>query len=150
MQLPEVYASLKKELVDHFINVNAEYPSAKTHPELCGLQNVPALPAKKSRKRLHRSLQLQNLDQLPKKGRKNAFVAMDSNGNGKVTLEELDGWFKNRAEKNPDKFTYKAEQAKRLGETGCQQRRRIDIGRMDEMKTVRFDFRVISSIRNYE
>ena len=35
---------------------------------------------------------------------------MDSNGNGKVTLEELNGWFKSRAEKNPDKFTYKAEQ----------------------------------------
>ena len=31
---PEVYASLKKELIDHFTNVHAEYPTAETHPEL--------------------------------------------------------------------------------------------------------------------
>ena len=37
---------------------------------------------------------------------------MDKNGDGKVTLEEVDGWFKNRAEQNPDKFTYKANQAR--------------------------------------
>ena len=36
---------------------------------------------------------------------------MDKNEDGKVTLEELDGWFKNRAERNPGKFTYKENQA---------------------------------------
>jgi arylsulfatase A-like enzyme len=114
MQFPEVYVSLKKELVDHFINVNAEYPSAKTHPELfAAYKNVPELPAKKSHKKTAPKSKVTKPGPTSvKKGRKNAFVAMDSNGNGKVTLEELDGWFKNRAEKNPDKFTYKAEQAR--------------------------------------
>ena len=32
-QYPEIYTTLKKELIDHFANVNAEYPTPDTHPE---------------------------------------------------------------------------------------------------------------------
>lgn len=35
-QYPEVYATLKQELIDHFANVDAAYPTAETHPELFG------------------------------------------------------------------------------------------------------------------
>jgi len=114
-QLPEVYDSLKNELIDHFTKVNAEYPSAKTHPELFeASKNAPAPAAKKPRKKRAAS---KDADTKPaaaagKSGRNKAYAAMDKNGDGKVTLEELDGWFKNRAERNPDKFTYKEGQAK--------------------------------------
>ena len=113
-QLPEVYASLKKELIDHFANVNAEYPSAKTHPDLFApYKNAPA-PAAKKRRKTKSAPKVQDTKPAAaagKGGRNNAFALMDQNGDGKVTLEELDGWFKKRAEKNPDKFTYKAGQA---------------------------------------
>ena len=41
-----------------------------------------------------------------------AFAAIDQNGDGKVTKDELDAWLKNRAAKSPDKFTYKPSQTK--------------------------------------
>lgn len=114
-QLPEVYASLKNELIDHFTNVNAEYPSAKTHPELfAAYKNAPTPAARKPRKR---KVAPKAADAKPaavagKGGRNGAFAAMDENGDGRATQEEVDGWFKKRAEQNPGKFTYKAGQAK--------------------------------------
>jgi len=114
-QLPEVYASLKKELIDHFTKVNAVYPSAKTHPELFeAYKHAPAPAARKPRKK---KAAPKDADAKPaaaagKGGRNNAFAAMDKNGDGKVTLEEIDGWFKKRAEQHPEKFTYQANQAK--------------------------------------
>ena len=117
--MPEVYDSLKNELIDHFTKLNAEYPSAKTHPKLFeAYKNAPAPAAKKPRKREPRKKPApKDADTKPataagKSGRSKAFAAMDKNEDGKVTLEELDGWFKNRAENNPDKFTYKEGQAK--------------------------------------
>ena len=118
-QLPEVYDSLKNELIDHFTKVNAEYPSAKTHPKLFeAYKNAPAPAAKKPRKREPRKKPApKDANTKPataagKSGRSKAFAAMDKNEDGKVTLEELDGWFKNRVKRNPDKFTYKEGQAK--------------------------------------
>jgi hypothetical protein len=114
-QLPEVYASLKKELIDHFTNVNAEYPSAKTHPELFEpYKDVPVRPAKKPRKNkaAPKAADEKPAEASGKGGTKNAFATIDKDADGKVTREELDGWFKKRAEQNPDKFTYKAVQVK--------------------------------------
>ena len=104
MQYPEVYATLKKELIDHFVNVNAEYPTAETHPELfmsgASGKEQPAKqaatsPAPKSRR-----------------GKSSGFSAIDQNGDGQATLEEIDVWFKGRAEKDPNKYTYKPNQPK--------------------------------------
>jgi hypothetical protein len=119
-QLPEVYASLKKELIDHFTNVNTEYPSAKTHPELfAAYKDAPAPAAKKPRKKkpAPKAAAAKPANAKPaaaagRNARNNVFAAIDKDGDGKVTQEEVDGWFKKRAEQNPDKFTYKATQAK--------------------------------------
>ena len=91
------------------------YPSAKTHPELFeAYKHAPAPAARKPRKK---KAAPKDADAKPaaaagKGGRNNAFAAMDKNGDGKVTLEEIDGWFKKRAEQHPEKFTYQANQAK--------------------------------------
>ena len=45
-------------------------------------------------------------------GRNKAFAAIDENGDGKATKDELDAWLKNRAAKSPGKFTYKQSQTK--------------------------------------
>ena len=110
-ELPEVYDSLKKELIDHFANVNAQYPTKETHPDLFA-------PAKKGSETAN-----QQALESPKPsattqiagsrgGRSNAFAAMDQNKDGKATKDELDAWLKNRAAKSPDKFTYKPSQSK--------------------------------------
>jgi arylsulfatase A-like enzyme len=82
MKLPEVYASLKTELVDYFANINAEYPGAGS-PELSRQEKpkprtfTPA-PAPKRRSQ----------DQF--------FKNRDRNGDGVITLEEFIGNPKNR------------------------------------------------------
>ena len=74
-QLPEVYTALKKELIDHFAGVNAEYPV----PETSGVakKTSPVSPPK------------------PKAARKSGapipeklFKSRDKNGDGALTLEE--------------------------------------------------------------
>jgi arylsulfatase A-like enzyme len=75
-ELPEVYAALKKELIDHFSKINAEYPggsskalnSVKPKP-----QNPPTTPAPKR----------PSQDQF--------FKNRDRNGDGMITLEEYIG-----------------------------------------------------------
>lgn len=99
-QHPEVYATLKKELIDHFINVNAEYPTAETHPEL--FKSMPRRKNGKAPAPVKKS----------SKGKSSGFSAIDQNGDGQATLEEIDAWFKGRAEKYPDKFTYRPNQPK--------------------------------------
>ena len=104
-QLPEVYAALKKELIDHFANVNAEYPNPETHPGLfASARKMPESENQKPRKKTN--------TEGSRGGRSSAFKAMDQNGDGKATQDELDAWFKNRAAKSPDKFAYKPGQAK--------------------------------------
>lgn len=80
-QLPEVYASLKKELIDHFANINAEYPLAdhsssprKTKPTA----KKPAPKPSPSQTRAARSP-----EQL--------FKIRDQNGDGFLSLEEYIG-----------------------------------------------------------
>jgi hypothetical protein len=109
--LPKVYDSLKKELIDHFTNVNAEYPTETTDPGFV----VPAKPAsppttQDTPKKTKPLVTAESTNS--RGGRRNAFTAMDRNGDGKVMLDELDAWFKNRAAKSPDKFTYKPSQSK--------------------------------------
>ena len=109
--LPKVYDSLKKELIDHFTNVNAEYPTESTDPGFV----VPAKPAspptnQDTPKKTKPLVTAESTNS--RGGRRNAFTAMDRNGDGKVMLDELDAWFKNRAAKSPDKFTYKPSQSK--------------------------------------
>jgi len=110
-ELPEVYDSLKKELINHFAKVNDEYPTKATHPDLF-------VPAKKGSGSANQDA-LKKAKSVPSKaltashgGRRNAFAAMDQNGDGKVTQGELDAWFKKRAIKSPGKFTYKPSQSK--------------------------------------
>ena len=110
-ELPKVYQSLKQELIAHFNNINAEYPTRETHPDLF-------TPVKnRSEASRHKALESPNSlvasQTVSLRGaRNNAFVTMDQNKDGKVTEGELDVWFKNRAKKTPSKFTYKPNQSK--------------------------------------
>jgi hypothetical protein len=76
-KLPEVYTSLKTELIEHLSNINAEYPGggspAVLHKEKSAPQETTTTPAPK-----HRSQ-----DQF--------FKTRDRNGDGAITLEEFIG-----------------------------------------------------------
>jgi len=76
-QLPEVYASLKTELIDHLSNINSEYPGVRSTQLLNSkkpqLQNPAATPATKR----------PSHDQF--------FKNRDGNGDGAITLEEYIG-----------------------------------------------------------
>ena len=79
--LPEVYASLKAELIDHLANINAEYPA----PETSGPspKGKPAATPKSKPKASTPSSDART----PKK----FFKARDRNNDGVVTLEEFIG-----------------------------------------------------------
>ncbi|NRB73675.1 MAG: sulfatase-like hydrolase/transferase [Verrucomicrobiales bacterium] len=106
--LPEVYASLKAELMDHFAGINAEYPV----PESIGVkgENTPAskpkpsAPAKSSGSPISEklfkardqngdgALTLQEYINKPieeSPGRTKVFKKLDADADGKLTLEEL-------------------------------------------------------------
>jgi len=104
-QFPEVYATLKEELIDHFVNVNAEYPTAETHPEL--FKSVAVVEKQPTSKKATKPPARK-----PRKGKSSGFAAIDKNGDGQATLEEIEGWFKSRAEAKPDQYTYKPNQPK--------------------------------------
>ncbi len=76
-ELPEVYASLKTELIDYFSNINAKYPgggsSEVLRKERSKPQETTTTPAPKRR----------SPDQL--------FKQRDQNGDGVITLEEYIG-----------------------------------------------------------
>ena len=76
-ELPEVYASLKKELIDHLSNINTEYPggggSEMLNSEKPSPQKAATTPTPKRR----------SLDQF--------FKNRDRNGDGTITLEEFIG-----------------------------------------------------------
>ena len=106
-ELPEVYQSLKAELIDHFANINSEYPGAenaagsgKEKPET---KPVPPAPATKQRspeqffktrdRNADDAVTLEEFIGDPK-GRNlpaltKRFKKSDLNGDGKLTLEEL-------------------------------------------------------------
>jgi len=81
-ELPEVYASLKTELIDHLSNINAEYPgsgsSAVLHKEKPQPQKATTTPAPKRRSQAQ------------------FFKNRDRNGDGVITLEEYIGNPKDR------------------------------------------------------
>ena len=81
-KLPEVYASLKKELVDHFSNINAEYPGGEG-------STVPT--EKKPRPRKTTTNPAPN-----RRSQDQFFKNRDRNGDGVITLEEYIGNPKNR------------------------------------------------------
>jgi len=76
-KLPEVYASLKKELIDHLSNINAEYPgggsSAVDQKEKSKPRKTTTTPAPKGR------------------SQGQFFKNRDRNGDGSITLEEYIG-----------------------------------------------------------
>ena len=76
-ELPELYTSLKTELIDHLVNINAEYPgdgnSAVASKEKPKPQKPPAAPAPKRT----------SPDQF--------FKSRDRNQDGAITLEEFIG-----------------------------------------------------------
>ena len=75
-QRPEVYASLKAELIDHITSINAEYPSGGISK---GLQKEKVKPQA-------------NLNLAPKhRSQEQFFNNRDRNGDGEVTLEEYIG-----------------------------------------------------------
>ena len=77
IELPEVYASLKKELIDHLSNINSEYPGDETSAipseEKSKPGNTTPAPAPKGRSQ----------DQF--------FKSRDRNSDGAITLEEFIG-----------------------------------------------------------
>ncbi|WP_419188377.1 sulfatase-like hydrolase/transferase [Stieleria bergensis] len=80
-ELPKVYASLKTELIDHFSNVNSEYPGAENGPALDREKSQPAKPA--ATEKPAGTPQRRNSDQF--------FKNRDRNGDGAITLEEFIG-----------------------------------------------------------
>jgi hypothetical protein len=76
-ELPEVYASLKTELINHFSEINAEYPGARSsevsHKEKPKPQKPAPIPAPKRR------------------SQEQFFKNRDRNGDGVITLEEFIG-----------------------------------------------------------
>lgn len=107
-QYPELYTTLKRELIDHFVNVNAEYPTAETHPELFKQHGGAKEQAAQKRTKAATPAPAAKSRQ----GKGSWFSAIDQNGDGQATLEELDSWFKARAEANPDKHKYNPSQPK--------------------------------------
>ena len=76
-ELPEVYTSLKTELIDHFANINAEYPGVGSPEELGSEKPRP----KKT-----------TTPQQPQRRSQNQFFKnRDRNGDGAITLEEFIG-----------------------------------------------------------
>ena len=81
-KLPEVYASLKTELIDHLSNINAEYPGGAKSESLNGEEtNLKKTPSASAPKR-------PSPDQF--------FKSRDRNGDGAITLEEFIGNPKDR------------------------------------------------------
>ena len=74
---PEMYASLKAELLDHLSGINADYPSVV-------LSDVKSKAMPKQQKR---SKTISPKDRSPEK----FFQARDHNSNGEITLEEFIG-----------------------------------------------------------
>ena len=74
---PEMYASLKAELLDHLSSINADYP----------LVVLPDVKSKAVPKQQKRSKTIPPKDRSPEK----FFQARDRNSNGEITLEEFIG-----------------------------------------------------------
>ena len=81
-ELPEVYASLKTELIDHLSNINAEYPGGGSPQALDREKPQPAKAAPVP------APQRRTPDQF--------FKNRDRNGDGAITLEEFIGSPKGR------------------------------------------------------
>ena len=76
-RLPEVYTSLKKELIDHFANINTEYPGAGSPEELGSEKPRPKMTT---------------TPRQPQRRSQNQFFKnRDRNGDGAITLEEFIG-----------------------------------------------------------
>jgi len=81
-KLPDVYASLKKELIDHLANINTEYPGSGSSEVL---QKEKSKPQEINNKRV------------PKRRSQDQFFEnRDRNGDGVITLEEYIGNPKDR------------------------------------------------------
>ncbi len=76
-ELPEVYASLKSELIDHLSNVNAEYPGGESRLGLSGDNRTTSDSTPKSTP--------------TRPSRDSFFKNRDRNGDGAITLEEYIG-----------------------------------------------------------
>ena len=85
-QLPEVYSSLKKELINHFANINAEYPGAGSPKGASEAKPAPKKPAPKP------SPASASTPRTPEQFFKNR----DRDGDGFILLEEFIGDPKNR------------------------------------------------------
>lgn len=103
-QLPDVYNSLKKELIDHFANINAEYPGGESSEDSTKeKKTTPApVPKRRSPEQFFKNRDLngdgaitlkeyignpedRNVPALTKR-----FKKLDSNGDGKLKLDELE------------------------------------------------------------
>ena len=76
-ELPEVYTSLKTELIDHFSNINTEYPGGGSSDVLRKEKSKP---------------QKTTTTPAPKRPSQDQFFkSRDRNGDGAITLEEFIG-----------------------------------------------------------
>jgi arylsulfatase A-like enzyme len=78
-EFPQVYTSLKKELINHLSNINSEYPV----PETAGPSAKEASPVKPERNATAPKSNAVTPERL--------FKARDRNGDGVLTLEEYTG-----------------------------------------------------------
>ena len=76
-KLPDVYASLKTELIDHLSNINTEYP---------GGGSLKVLDKKNSK-----SPKATNAPATKRRSQDQFFKSRDGNGDGAITLEEFIG-----------------------------------------------------------
>ena len=76
-ELPEIYSSLKTELIDHFSNINTEYPGAGS------LEMLGSDKPRPKRATTPKPPQRASQDQF--------FRSRDRNGDGAITLEEFIG-----------------------------------------------------------
>ena len=76
-ELPEVYASLKKELIDHLSNINAEYPGGGSSANLSAEKPRPPKTT--------------TIPTTKRQSRDEFFKNRDRNSDGAITLEEFIG-----------------------------------------------------------
>lgn len=76
-QLPEVYSALKSELIDHFANINSEYPGIESSTDSSNVSPKPKDTASSPRPNPR------STDQF--------FNRRDRNSDGVITLEEFIG-----------------------------------------------------------
>ena len=123
---PEVVQTLDQLIEEYLADAGAvtPMPNPDFNPQLFDPEAIGKRPEKKKKgKQTKRPKTVESTPAKKEKptapsaskshgGKGSGFSAVDTNVDGEVTLEEMNGWFKSRAEANPDKYTYIPSQPK--------------------------------------